>query len=117
MITDSHGKRPACFTNTTSSEFIGDKILSPVNSEERIDEIKALRKIYGLFCENGEWRIRTNAELMEFYDELDIVTEVKRMRLRWLGHMERMSDGRSTKKLYSNKPEGLRLVASRGSVG
>jgi hypothetical protein len=33
---------------------------------------------------------------MELYDELDIVTEIKRMRLRWLGHMERMSDGRST---------------------
>jgi hypothetical protein len=47
---------------------------------------------------------------MELYDEQDIVTEVNRMRLRWLGHMERMSDNRSTKKLYSNKPEGLRLV-------
>jgi hypothetical protein len=46
---------------------------------------------------------------MELCDELDIVTEVKRMRLRWLGHMERMSDDRSTKKLYSNKPEGSRL--------
>jgi hypothetical protein len=54
---------------------------------------------------------------MEFYDELDIVTEVKRMRLRWLGHMETMSDGRSAKKLNSNNPEGLRLVASRVSVG
>jgi hypothetical protein len=42
-------------------------------------------------CENGEWRIQTITELMELYDELDIVTEVKRMRLRWLGHMERMS--------------------------
>jgi hypothetical protein len=38
------------------------------------------------------------------------VTEVKGMRLTWLGHTERMSDDRSTKKLYSNKPEGLRLV-------
>jgi hypothetical protein len=69
-----------------------------------------LRKIYGPVCENGEWRIRTNTELMELYDELDIVTEVNGMRLRWLGHMERMSDNRSTKKLYSNKPEGLRLA-------
>jgi hypothetical protein len=47
---------------------------------------------------------------MELYDELDIATEVKMIRLRWLGHMERMSDDRSTKMLYSNKPEGLRLV-------
>jgi hypothetical protein len=47
---------------------------------------------------------------VELYEELDIVTEVKRMRLRWLGHMERMSDDKSTKKHYSNKPEDLRLV-------
>jgi hypothetical protein len=54
-------------------------------------ERKVLRKMYGPVCENGEWRIRTNTELMELYEELDIVTEVKRMRLRRLGHMERMS--------------------------
>jgi hypothetical protein len=51
-------------------------------------------------------------ELMELYDELDIITEVKRIRLGWLGHMEKMSDDRRTKKLYSNKPEGLRLVGT-----
>jgi hypothetical protein len=49
---------------------------------------KVLWKIYGPVCENTEWRIRTNTELIELYDELDTVTEVKRMRLRWLGHME-----------------------------
>jgi hypothetical protein len=57
-----------------------------------------------------ESRGSRHTELMELYDELDIVTEVKWMRHRWLGHMERMSDDRSTKKLYNNKPEGLRLV-------
>jgi hypothetical protein len=30
--------------------------------------------------------------------------------------MERMSDDWSTKKLYSNKPEGLRLVAKEALV-
>jgi hypothetical protein len=35
-----------------------------------------LKKIHGPFCENREWRIWTNTELMELYDELDIVTEV-----------------------------------------
>jgi hypothetical protein len=42
---------------------------------------------------------------MELYEDLDIVTEVKRMRLGWLGQMERLSDDRNTKKLYSNKPD------------
>jgi hypothetical protein len=68
---------------------------------------KVLRKIYGPVCENGEWRIQTNTELMELYDELD-VTEVKRMRLRWVGHMERMLDDRNTEKLCSNKPEDFK---------
>jgi hypothetical protein len=45
-------------------------------------ERNVLRKIYGPVCENGEWMIQTNIELMELYDKLDIVTEVKRMRLR-----------------------------------
>jgi hypothetical protein len=53
---------------------------------------------------------------MELCDELDIVTEVKRMRLRWLGHMERMSDDRSTKKLYSNKLRRLKTVAEEAMV-
>jgi hypothetical protein len=35
---------------------------------------KVLKEIYGLVCENGEWRIWTNIELMELYDELDIIT-------------------------------------------
>jgi hypothetical protein len=44
-------------------------------------ERKVLRKIYGHVCENGECRIHKNTELMELCDELDIVTEVNRMRL------------------------------------
>ena len=79
---------------------------------ERLEvwERKILRKIYGPICENGEWRIRTNLELKTLYKEPDIVTEIKRARLRWIGHLERMSNERSTKKIYSKKPEGCRQV-------
>jgi hypothetical protein len=72
-------------------------------------ERKVLRKIYGLVCDNGIWRIRTNKELM-LYQELDIVAEIKKARLRWLGHVERMSEDRVIKKLYMSKPEGRRSV-------
>jgi hypothetical protein len=44
-----------------------------------------LKEIYGLVCENGEWRIWTNIELMELYDELDIVTEVKKGETQMVG--------------------------------
>jgi hypothetical protein len=41
---------------------------------------------------------------------LDIVTEIKKGRLRWLGHVERMSEERAVKRLYQNIPEGSRNV-------
>jgi hypothetical protein len=62
--------------------------------------------VYG----NGIWSIRTNKELMALYQELDRVAEIKKVRLRWLGHVERMSDDRVIKKLYMSKPEGRRSV-------
>jgi hypothetical protein len=38
----------------------------------------------------------------------NLVTEIKRARLRWLGHVERMPASRLTKKVCSGKPEGKR---------
>jgi hypothetical protein len=73
-------------------------------------ERKVLRKIHGPVYANGIWRIRTNKELMTLYQELDIVTEINKARLRWMGHVERMSEDRVIKKLYMTKPEGRRSV-------
>jgi hypothetical protein len=47
---------------------------------------------------------------MTLYQELDIVTEIKKARLRWLGHVERMSEDRVIRKLYMSKPEKRRSV-------
>jgi hypothetical protein len=73
-------------------------------------ERKVLRKIYGPVSVNGIWRIRTNKELMTLYQELYIVAEIKNARLRWLGHVERMSEDRVIKELYLSKPEARRSV-------
>jgi hypothetical protein len=43
---------------------------------------------------------------MALYLELDIVKEIKKARLRWLDHVERMSEDRVIKKLYMSKPKG-----------
>uniref|UniRef100_W5LXG6 Reverse transcriptase domain-containing protein n=1 Tax=Lepisosteus oculatus TaxID=7918 RepID=W5LXG6_LEPOC len=43
------------------------------------------RKI--LFQEGGEWRIRTNLELYELYEDPPITAEVRAAQLRWLGHL------------------------------
>ena len=77
----------------------------------RIWERKVLRKIYGPICVAGYWRSRTN-EVRQLYGELDIVTEIKKKgRMRWLGHVEWMSEERVVKRLYQNTAEGS------GSVG
>jgi hypothetical protein len=83
-----------------------------VNDERslRTWERKVLRKIYGPVYDNGIWRIRTNKELLSLYQELNIVAEIKKARLRWLGHVERMSEDKIIKKLYMNKPEGRTSV-------
>ena len=36
-------------------------------------ERKILRKIYGPFCDRGEWRIRWNQEQYDIYDDIDVV--------------------------------------------
>jgi hypothetical protein len=71
---------------------------------------KVLRKIYGPVYDNGIWSIRTNKGLMALYQELDTVAEIKQARLRWLGHVEWMSEDSVIKKLYMSKPEGRRSV-------
>jgi 16S rRNA C1402 N4-methylase RsmH len=65
-----------------------------------------LRKIYGPVYDNGIWRIMANKELMALYQELEIVAEIKKARLRLLGHVERMLEDRVIKKLYMSKSEG-----------
>jgi hypothetical protein len=56
--------------------------------------IKVLRRICGPVCIQGEWRLRTNAELDNLlgHAELDLLS------LSWLGHVERMEEKRMQKK-------------------
>jgi hypothetical protein len=74
-------------------------------------ERKILREIYGPTIENGQWRIKTNKELMTKYKAQDIVKVIKIQRLEWLRHVVRMNEIRSVKKIFEGKLEGRR---SRG---
>jgi hypothetical protein len=73
-------------------------------------ERKMLRRIYGLICEEAMWRSRYNEELYHLYDETDLVTTIKIIRLRWAGHIVQMQDNLPCKKITLNKPEGRRRV-------
>jgi hypothetical protein len=69
-------------------------------------ERKLLRKIYGAVNEKGQSRIRRNMELYQLYKDLDLITEIKKQRLHWIGHVERMEESRILIKLIHSNPEG-----------
>ena len=71
-------------------------------------ERKILRKIYGPTKENGRRRIKTNEEFVTKYKTPDIVSIIKIRRLVWLGHVVRMNETWSVKKIFEGKLEGRR---------
>jgi hypothetical protein len=58
--------------------------------------------------QQGIWRIRTDQELRKLYKELDIVVDIKKERMEWTGHIVRMDQGRTAKKILGSKLEGSR---------
>jgi hypothetical protein len=73
-----------------------------------IFERKIFRRIYGPKCENGEWRSRANQQLEEISKGENIVKWIKRQRISWLGHLERMEEDRMPKKIFTQELEGTR---------
>ena len=67
-----------------------------------------MRKIYGPTKENGQWRVKTNLELMAKYKSQGIVTVIEIRRLEWLGHVISMNETRCVKKIFEGKLEGKR---------
>jgi hypothetical protein len=59
---------------------------------------KGFEKNFGLMCERGCFRIRTNEEVYRIYQELDLGTIIKALRQKWLGHVNRMEDHREPKR-------------------
>jgi len=58
--------------------------------------------------EDGSWRIRMNYELTELIGNADIVRFIKSRRIAWLGHVMRMDDKRTPKRILHWKPIGTR---------
>jgi hypothetical protein len=62
-------------------------------------ERRILSRTYGPVVEQGIWR-RTDQELRELYNDLDIVADIKMKRMEWTGHVVRIDQGRRFKKMY-----------------
>jgi hypothetical protein len=59
--------------------------------------------------EDGSWRIRINYELNELIGNADIVRFIKSRRMTWLGHVMRMDDKRTPKRILQWKPICTRI--------
>jgi hypothetical protein len=76
-----------------------------------IFERKIFRRIYGAKYENGEWKSRTNGELEELSKGENIVKWIKRQRISWLGHLERVEKDRMAQKGLHSR---MRVSRRRG---
>jgi hypothetical protein len=56
-------------------------------------ERKIMRKIYGpTRTEDDYWRIKTNQEISDVLKVQNIIVFIKKQKLNWLGHVERMAE-------------------------
>jgi hypothetical protein len=75
----------------------------------RISENRVLKRIFGPKREvNGSWRKLHNDELHSLYSSSNIVRVTKSRRMRWVGHVARVGEGRGVYRVLVGKPEGKR---------
>ena len=56
----------------------------------------------------GEWRKLHNEQLNSLYSSPNIVRVIRSRRMRWVGHVARLEEGRGVHKGLVGKPEGKR---------
>ena len=73
-------------------------------------ENRVLRRVFGPKRDEvtGEWRKLRNEELSDLYCLPNIVQVVKSRRMRWVGHVAHMGEGRGVYRVLIGKPEGKR---------
>jgi hypothetical protein len=63
-------------------------------------ERKIMRKIYGPSrTDDGYWRIKTNQEINDIFKGLNIIGFIKKQRLNWLGHVDRVPENNIVQKI------------------
>jgi len=67
-------------------------------------ERRILRRIFGPTKENQIWWVKTNEELDKLIKLKNVINYIKAQRLSWFGHVQRMPDTRTVKKIFNWKP-------------
>jgi hypothetical protein len=80
----------------------------------RVIENRVLRKIFGPNRKEvtGEWRKLHNVEFHDLYSSPTIVRVIKSRRMRWVGDVARIGEGRDLNWVLVGKPEGKRPLRS-----
>jgi len=74
-------------------------------------ERKVMRKIFGpTRSDDGYWRIKTNQEINDILKGQNIIGFIKKQRLNWLGHVERMAEDNNVQKIKRWKPMSKRPI-------
>jgi hypothetical protein len=76
----------------------------------RVFENRELRRIFGPKRDEvmGEQRKLHNGELHNLYSSPDIIRQIKSRRMRWVGRVACMGEGRNVYTVLVGKPEGKR---------
>jgi hypothetical protein len=73
-------------------------------------ENMVLRRMFGPKRDEvtGEWRRLHNEELNDLYSSPNIIRVIKSRRMRWVGHVARLVEGRGAYRILVGRPEGRR---------
>jgi hypothetical protein len=73
-------------------------------------ENRVLRRIFGPQKDEitGQWRKFHDGELHNLYSSQDIIKQIKSRRMRWVGHVGHMGEGKNVYRILVGKPEGKR---------
>jgi len=76
----------------------------------RVFENRVLRRIFGPKRDEvtGEWRKLHNEELNDLHSSPNVVRVMKSRRMKWVGHVARMGEGRGVYSVLVGKPERKR---------
>jgi len=82
-----------------------------MTNELMIFERRIMRKISGpTRTDDGYWRIKTNQEMNEILKGQNITGFIKKQRLNWLGHVERMVEDNIVQKIKRWRPMSKRPI-------
>jgi hypothetical protein len=79
-----------------------------MRKEHRVFENRVLRIFGPKREEDGSWRKLHNDELHSLYSSPNIVRVITSRRMRWVGHVARMGEGRDVYRVLVGRPEGKR---------